>query len=197
MNRAMCEVDEDVVVRERIARRSRMAGIGARRGVSNCQRVGHRRVADGAGESAVADHLQLTVPSARGHPDFGLDIGSWRRLQRDRDPAELAEFCEHVRTTCRSSPAGWWREAPSRNGLRQGDGPALHGERREAIARRSRCHRRQESRRHDHGDDSGNVRLHTRILLLSNCNFALRSFCLVRLLDVLALGAPSDQSSSP
>ena len=59
--------------------------------IAGGERRRHRGIADGAGERAVADDLQLAVPAGRRQPDLRLDVGRGG-LQRHRHTAERPSF---------------------------------------------------------------------------------------------------------
>ena len=86
---AIREVDELFGMAEREpAAAAGVARIGRARRVAALQRVGHRRITDRPRPAAVADRLELAVPSGRRQPHFDLDVGVARRRQRRRDAAE-------------------------------------------------------------------------------------------------------------
>ena len=142
VNGAMREIHEDVFVDERVARRSRVTGVGARGGVARAERVGHRRVTDRSREPAVADHLQLAVPTARRHPDFRLDVRARCGRERDSHATERSERGKRVGATRPTRSTRWRREPARRNRLRERDRSVLHRERGQALTcGRGRCGR--------------------------------------------------------
>ena len=124
-------------------RRSRTCWRPGRCGPCPCWRsrsrrrgVGHRRIADRAGEAAVAHHLQLAVPSGGRHPHLGLDVGLRCRLQRHGHAAERAQAAVWVGRRCAAAPGPRRRREGARSHLVRGRHRALRdAQRRQAVTR--------------------------------------------------------------
>ena len=108
-----------------------VTGVGGRGGIAGAHRIGHRGIADDAGPSAIANRLELPVPSARGQPDFDFDVRIAGGLQRRGHAAERGKIFEFLELTCRDEGSG-------------GDGGIFQRERGKLIARRGKCGHRDE-----------------------------------------------------
>jgi len=93
-----------------------VAGVGGGGGVTVAHRASEASVADGAGETAVADTLKFSIPAGTGHPDFKLDIGIARRPDDASDAAEGRQIRNGLALRRRESARG--------NGARFRDGGA-------------------------------------------------------------------------
>ena len=66
-----------------------VAGVGARRGVSEPQRLGHfiGQALDGSRKAAIPDAHELSVPVLSGQPELHIDQGVGRRLENHLNAA--------------------------------------------------------------------------------------------------------------
>src|ERR1700674_2522040 len=76
-----------------------VAGVCGARRVAAAKGRDHGGVRDGAAERAIADRMELAVPAGRRHPDFDLDVGIGRRLQRRGDATERRQRASGLRVT--------------------------------------------------------------------------------------------------
>ena len=94
VNSAMAEVDDLLRMSQRpfrIHRRTRVARVCSGGGVSVAQRHAELAVINQAGEPAIANALQLAVPSRDRHPDFDLDVRVCSRFRLRYDAAKCGE----------------------------------------------------------------------------------------------------------
>src|SRR5207244_7878447 len=89
------EVDEFLGMSEReCSTRLGMARVGGRGCVPTAQRLRHRRVTDRPGPPAVADRLELAIPSGGRQPYFDLYVRVARGSQRRGDTTERRQCCQ-------------------------------------------------------------------------------------------------------
>src|SRR5579859_5816467 len=97
------------MVESKAAATADVAGVGGGRRVTIVQRLGHGGVADHSGPSAVADCLELSVPSRGGQPNFDLDVRVGGGGERRCDPAEGRKILEGDWLRRSSSEDTTWR----------------------------------------------------------------------------------------
>ena len=70
--------------------------------------AGHGRVADGPGEAAIADTLELAIPAGDRQPHFELDLGVVRWLQHSSDAAEGRQALDGLATGVKGPGGTAW-----------------------------------------------------------------------------------------
>jgi len=92
-----------------------VTGVGARGGITGGQRRGERGIGNRSGPPSVADALKPAVPARRRHPDFDLDVGVARWLQRRCHTAERRQAAK--RGDRPGGRAACWRGRHERAGI--------------------------------------------------------------------------------
>jgi hypothetical protein len=140
VNRTIAVVDDALAVEQPRGIRRDVARVRRRRGVAVTHGLGHRRIADDAGEAAAADGLEPAIPSgAFGQPH--LEVDRWRNGTRDAAERRDVERLLHT-----GRP-----ELTRRHALGYGDLGIGQRDLREIRARGRRVGRRADAKRNGRG----------------------------------------------